>query len=113
MGGAVRLAALAVTGRQFTRREMGLGMGAALAAMAQSPAFADEAKNKEDKEAAAKKAKQPTLPSGGEKSDQFKPRYNPLGERSEAAIFSTVRKADDPNGCSEECRAKRLEKYGY
>ena len=101
----------------MTRRDVAMGFGAALASVA-GPAFAESAKTREEK-TQAQMEEVARIAKGA--SDAEKDRlsltgftyYNPNAIKSTSNQMSTARTASDPNGCSPECRERRLKKYGY
>ena len=104
----------------LTRRDMAMGFGAAAAAMIQvGPAFAESAQEKKqrEKDELAKTLATFAKTTQEDKDDRARLTgsniYNPLATRSTASTSASARKSTDPNGCSEECKAKRLAKFGY
>ena len=111
----------------LTRRDM-FGFGAAAAAMALpvAPAFAEVSKyaGTADAKKAAKLKADNQKKCGADtcitqyeylfKDQKAQTYVAPTNEaEGRGAITSTLRKPTDPNGCSAECKAKRLAKYGY
>lgn len=98
----------------MTRRDVAMGFGAALASVA-GPAFAEsrEEKTKAQMEEVARIAKGAADAEKDRQSLTGFTYYNPNAIRSTSNQQSTARTASDPNGCSPECRERRLKKYGY
>ena len=108
-----------------TRRSAIVNFGAAAAAaVVAAPAFADNRGQytSAEKEEFAREMKSLDQAAAMKKADEASAKpsqpsyYNPNGNNVLAIKGSegvNMRKPSDPNGCSEECRAKRLAKYGY
>ena len=104
----------------MTRRDVAMGFGAALASVA-GPAFAESLDEKN--RAKAKEQMDEVARIQAESQNAAKDRaaltgfpegyFNPNAIRSTSNQMSTARTASDPNGCSPECRERRLKKYGY
>ena len=99
---------------------MAVGFGAAAAAMIQvGPAFAESATEKKQRERAELEKTLASFAKTTQEDKEDRARltgstiYNPLATASTASYGASNRKSTDPNGCSEECKAKRLAKFGY